>query len=71
MKPKEAVMFLERTPLNNEAVRMGLHALKKFVPMSANGNRCPICGSTQIRKRCDDCGQVINYGEGVSFEDYE
>lgn len=63
MRVKDAVMFLKRTPLNNEAVRMGLQALKKQIPMSANGNRCPVCGSTYIRKRCDDCGQVIGHGE--------
>ena len=69
MNTKEAVMFLERTPLNNEAVRMGLHALKKLVPMSPDGNKCPVCGSTHIRKRCDDCGHVIYYGDEEPWED--
>lgn len=55
--------------LNEKAI---ISALKKQVPQNATGGFCPSChriflfkfGETRKGNYCDNCGQLLNWGDG-------
>lgn len=75
MTTQEAIDYLldqiGKREQHNEAARMAVRAMQKQIPkpVAKSPNPyfkwcCPTCGYYPVTRRCEHCGQKIDWGDG-------